>query len=122
MNQRGSNVRMYLARLAGVPENERIVNLPEATASPLERGARVLFYELRGEGEQAKGYITGWGDIERLSTSDGTTAVQLREYVSFKRRVPFSELRADPRRDPAAEVQPVSAEVFNAVLAEARRR
>ena len=122
MNQRGSNARLYLARLASAPESDRTVNLPEAAAASLERGARILFYELRGEGEQTRGYITGWGDIERLSAADGTTAVQLREYVSFKRRVPFSELRADPRRDPAAEVQPVSAEVFNAVLAKARRR
>jgi hypothetical protein len=119
MNQHGG--RAFLARLATAPEDGHTVTLSGDAVDALERGARVLFYELRGEGEGAKAYGTGWGSIERLTAADGSVSVTLREFIAFKRRVPFSELRTDPRRDRDADVQPVTLEVFNAVLARARR-
>ena len=121
MNQRGAGGRSYLARLDTPPADGRTLAIPEADAAGLERGARMLFYELRGEGEAARGYATGWGEIDRLSAADGTVTVQLRDYTAFKRRVPFADLRADPRRDREAAVQPVSVDVFNTVLSKSRR-
>ena len=121
MNQRGAGGRSYLVRLDAAPADGRTLTFPEADATGLERGARLLFFEVRGDGEAARGYATGWGEIDRLSAADGAVMVQLREYTALKRRVPFTDLRADPRRDPAAAVQPVSIDVFNTVLARARR-
>lgn len=121
MNQRSAAGRSFLARLDTPPADGRTVTYPQDVAGTLERGARILFYELRGEGEDARAYATGWGEIERLSAADGTVTVQLREYTPLKRRVPFADLRADPRRDPNAAVQPLTIDVFNTVLARARR-
>ena len=121
MNQRGPSGRFHLAHLDKAPDDRRTVTFPKHAAAGLERGARLLFYELRGEGDDARGYVTGWGEIERLSLAEGTVAIQLREFIALKRRVPFAELRADPRRDRAAAVQPVSADLFNTVLSKSRR-
>jgi hypothetical protein len=81
---------------------------------------RVLFYEVRGD-DNAKGTLTGWGSVDKLSPSEDRVTVSLRDYTAFKRRVPFTDLRADPRRDRDAEVQPISVDVFNTVLSKARR-
>jgi hypothetical protein len=120
MNQRGS-VAIYLARLDTAPGEGGSVSFPDEAASALKLGARLLFFELRGEGDAAKGYVTGWGDVERISSEDGATTVQLRAYTPFKRRVPFSDLRADPRRDRSATIQQVNPDLFNSVLSKARR-
>ena len=121
MNQRGAGGRIFLARVEQSPDDSRTVSFPEASAAGLERGARMLFYELRGDADAARGYVIGWGEVERLSATNGVVTVQLRAFTALKRRLPFAELRADPRRDRAAVVQPVSADVFNTVLARARR-
>lgn len=120
MNQRGG-AKTFLSRLAATPGADRTVMYPAAAAAELERGVRLLFFELAGEGEDAKGRFVGWGDIDRISAEDDQVSVQLREYHPFRPRISFTELRVDPRRDRAAEVQPVSAEIFNTVLARARR-
>jgi hypothetical protein len=121
MNQRGAGGRSYLARLDAAPADGRTLTFPEADVAGLERGARLLFFEVRGDGEAARGYATGWGEIDRLTAADGTVTVQLREYTALKRRVPFTDLRADPRRDRTAPVQPISLDVFNTVLSKSRR-
>ena len=119
MNQRGA--RSYLVLLAaGLPEKQTIT-LPAEAAPGLERGARLLFYEVRGEGDEARAALVGRGTVDRLAGGDPDVTVTLRDYSAFKRRVPFAELRTDPRRDPSALVQPVSEEIYNAVLARARR-
>lgn len=120
MNQRGSLSKTYLARIAAAPEDQRTVQVPEAAAGDLTLGARILFYEPRGD-DDAKGSITGWGEVERLSTEDGAVTIRLREFHALKRRVPFTDLRSDPRRDRAAVLQPISPEVFNTAMAKARR-
>jgi len=121
MNQRGAAGRIYLARLDQAPEDGRTVTLPETATADLRLGTRILFYELRGEGDSARGFLSGWGEVERIAAAEGVTTVLLRAYTPFKRRIPFSELRADPRREPDATVQLVSTEVFNLALAKARR-
>jgi hypothetical protein len=120
MNQHGTGSRTFLVRLATAPNEERSFTLPSPAAGTLERGVRVLFYEVRGE-DNTKGTLTGWGSIDKLSPSEDTVTVSLRDYVAFKRRVPFTDLRADPRRDRDAEVQPITADIFNTVLSKARR-
>jgi hypothetical protein len=120
MNQHGSSSRTYLVRITSGPTEERSFALPASSAAALERGVRVLFYEARGE-DNTKGTLTGWGSIDKLVPSEDSVTVSLRDYVAFKRRVPFTDLRADPRRDRDAEVQPINADVFNTVLSKARR-
>ena len=85
------------------------------------RGDRVLFYQVRGEGEATRGLFVAWGEVERLSADGNEGIVHLKAVSPLKRPVPFSELRSDPRRNRDADVQPVSAEVFNLVLARSRR-
>ncbi len=85
------------------------------------RGDRVLFYQLRGDGESRRGLFVAWGEVERLSTEGDEGRVHLKAVTPLKRPIPFGELRADPRRNREAAVQPVSAEVFNVVLARSRR-
>lgn len=119
MNQYGPGSRTFLIRLASAPEHGRTVVLPAESAAALERGMRVLFYEQRGDG--SKGSLTGWANIDKLIPTDANVTITLRDYAAFKRRVPFTDLRADPRRDRDAEVQPISTEVFNSVLSKARR-
>jgi hypothetical protein len=121
MNQRGPNSRLYLGQLTSAPEGGRTVSYPADAARALERGARILFYERRGDGDDVKVHFTGWGEIERFAAEEETVKVTLREYHALKRRVPFGELRADPRRDPDAELQPVTADIFNTVLSKGRR-
>lgn len=121
MNQHGAGGRTFLVRLATAPEDGRTITLPTEAATPLERGMRVLFYERRGEGDTARGSLIGWASVEKLTPADGAVTLTLRDYVAFKRRVPFTDLRADPRRDRDADVQPITTEVFNTVLAKARR-
>ena len=119
MNQRGA--RTYLVRLTDSLPEKQTIALPVEAAAGLERGSRLLFYEQRGEGDQAKASIVARGIVDRMASLDADVTIHLREYSAFKRRVPVSELRTDPRRDPAALVQPVSEEIFNAVLSRARR-
>jgi hypothetical protein len=120
MNQQGSGSRTFLVRVASALDEAQSFVLPASAAGALERGTRVLFYEARGD-DGAKGTLTGWGNVDKLSPSEETVTVSLRDYTAFKRRVPFSDLRTDPRRDRDAEVQPISADVFNSVLSKARR-
>ncbi|MGD9894046.1 MAG: hypothetical protein AB7R89_15145 [Dehalococcoidia bacterium] len=120
MNQYGLGSRTYLVRLTAAPGQDRTFTLPTSSTTALERGFRLLFYESRGE-DNAKGTLTGWGSIDKLLPSEESVTISLRDYVAFKRRVPFTDLRADPRRDRDAEVQQISADVFNAALAKARR-
>ena|SRR5215211_6240032 len=120
MNQHGAGSRTYLVRIAAAPDEERSFALPAASAAALERGVRILFYETRGD-DNTKGTLTGWGSVDRLSPFEDSVTVSLKDYTAFKRRVPFTDLRADPRRDRDAEVQPISADVFNTVLSKARR-
>jgi hypothetical protein len=121
MNQYGAGSRTFLVRLASAPQDGRTVVLPAESAAALERGMRVLFYEQRGDGDGSKGSLTGWASIDKLVPTDTTVTITLRDYAAFKRRVPFTDLRADPRRDRDAEVQPITTEVFNTVLSKARR-
>ena len=120
MNQRGRG-DVFLVRSDTAPSAEGALTVPDADVSALRLGARLLLFELRGEGDAGRGYVTGWGEVERLSSAEGTTTIQLRAYNPLKRRVPFTDLRADPRRDRAAAIQEVSPEVFNTVLSKARR-
>jgi hypothetical protein len=110
----------YLVRLTTALNDERTFALPATAANALERGTIVLLYEARGD-DSTKGTLTGWGNIDKLIPSDESVTVSLRDYVAFKRRVPFGDLRADPRRDRDAEVQPISIDIFNTVLSKARR-
>jgi hypothetical protein len=121
MNQYGTGSRTFLVRLAAAPDDGRTVSLPSEAAAALERGARLLFYEQRGEAANPKASLTGWGSIERLTPDDTAVTITLRDYVAFRPRIPFADLRSDPRRNRDAEVQPITAEVFNAALAKARR-
>ena len=84
-------------------------------------GDRLLFYTLRGDGEAERGTFTGWGEVERLGHEGEEAVAQVRSLTQLKRRVPFSELRAEPRRDRTATIQPVLPEVFNVVLSRARK-
>lgn len=119
MNQRGG--KYFLARLDEPPTAEGVIALPEDAACLLEIGARVLLYDERGEGDAAKAAFTGWGDVERVTPGEDAYAVRLRAHTAFRPRIPFADLRSDPRRDRQAQVQPASAEVFNTVLARSRR-
>lgn len=88
----------------------------------LQPGDRVLLYDLRGDGPSAKGAFFGWGAVDRAGGGgDGEPAVSLRPFVGFKRRVPFGDLRADPRRGRTAEVLTITAELFNQVIARSHR-
>ena len=121
MNQYGTGSRTFLIRLASAPQDGRTIVLPGESAGALERGMRLLFYEQRGDGAAGKGSLTGWASIDKLVPTDTTVTITLRDYAAFKRRVPFADLRADPRRDRDADVQPISIDVFNSVLSKARR-
>ena len=91
-------------------------------------GCRIIpcYMNLRGS-VQVKGNAhhaeqsEAWGEVERLSADGNEGIVHLKAVSPLKRPVPFSELRSDPRRNRDADVQPVSAEVFNLVLARSRK-
>ena len=121
MNQQGRGGTIFLVRVDDTSDSRDTLTFPDDAAASVRLGARLLLYEVRGEGDAGRGYATGWGEVERISSADGTTTVQLRAYTPFRRRVPFADLRADPRRDRAATIEQVNAELFNSVLAKARR-
>lgn len=103
----------------GAPE----VRLPAGDASMrgIARGDRVVFYQLHGDGDAQRGVFVAWGEVDRLGAEDAGGVAHLRAVTPLKRRVPFSELRADPRRSRDATVQPIPAEIVNLVLARSRR-
>lgn len=117
MNQRGVTTHHFLVRLEQPLDESQTVRLPEAAAAGLERGARLLFYEAR----DAKGTLIGWGEIERLAVEDAVVSVQLREFTPLRPRVPFGDLRSDPRRDREAICQPITPEIFNTAMSKSRR-
>lgn len=121
MNQRGNTTHHFLVRLEQPLDESHTVVLPEAAAAGLERGSRLLFFETREADGNAKGTLTGWGEIERLAAENALVSVQLREFSPLRPRVPFSDLRSDPRRDREAICQPITPEVFNTAMSKSRR-
>ncbi len=105
------------------PQSAETLRTAEAAGQrQIQVGDRVLLYELRGEGPAARGSFFAWGAVDRAgSGGDDGPAVSLRPLVSFKRRVPFADLRADPRRGREADVLTITAELFNQVIARSHR-
>jgi len=114
-------MRHFIVRTEGTGAEEVHLTAHDDETRAMTRGDRILFYQVRGEGEAERGVFVAWGEVDRLSAGDDTGVAHLKQLIALKRRVPFSELRGDPRRDRAAEVQPVNAEVLNLVLSRARR-
>lgn len=116
-------MRYYMTQTddSGAPE-VRFAATDEATRA-MTKGDRIVFYQVRGEGDAARGVFVAWGEVDRVSAEpDGDGGVaHLKAVSTLGRRVPFSDLRTDPRRNREAELQAVSAEVFNQVLARSRR-
>ena len=114
-------MRYFLAQQDGADLGAVRFDAAGAGLRFMTRGDRVLFYQLRGEGDAAHGVFVAWGEVDRLSHEGETGVAHLKAANSFKRRIPFSELRGDPRRNREATVQEIPAEVFNQVLARSRR-
>ncbi len=88
----------------------------------LQLGDRVLLFELRGEGSAVRGAFFAWGAVDRVGAgAEGQPVAHLRPAVTFKRRVAFGDLRSDPRRGREGVVLPITAELFNQVIARSHR-
>jgi hypothetical protein len=114
-------MRHYIARTddAGSQTVNLVAQDDETRA--MAKGDRIIFYQIRGEGEAERGTFVAWGEVDRLSADGDQGTVHLKALHSLKRRVPFSDLRGDPRRDRNTDVQSVNAEVVNLVLARSRK-
>ncbi len=111
----------FIARTNGRGASEVRFPLQDDDTRGIARGDRVLFYQVQGQGEAERGVFVAWGEVDRLGAEDDEGVAHLKTVVQLRRRVPFGDLRADPRRARDRAVQPVSADVFNLVLARARR-
>lgn len=114
-------MRHFIARTNNSGSAEVRFSADEEAMRGIARGDRIVFYQLRGEGDTQRGLFVAWGEVERLGAAGAEGVAHLKAVMPLKRRVPFSELRADPRRRRDAPVQPVPAEVFNLVLSRSRR-
>ena len=111
----------FIARTEGAGSAEVRFTVDDEATRTMTRGDRIVFYQVRGGGEAERPVFVAWGEVERLSGADGEGVGHLKAVLPLKRRVPFTELRADPRRGRASAMQSVSAEVFNVVLSRSRR-
>ncbi len=114
-------MQYFIVRTDAAGSAEVRLEADDSPAQGMTRGDRVVFYHLRGEGESARAVFVAWGEVERLSTDGEGGVAHLHDVTPLKRRVPFADLRSDPRRGRTAAVQPVPAEVFNQVLAHSRK-
>jgi hypothetical protein len=114
-------MRHFIVRTEGNGVQQVQITAQDDETRAMARGDRILFYQVRGEGESARGVFVAWGEVDRLSANGESGTVQLKALHTLKRRVPFSELRGDPRRDRDALIQPVNAELLNLVLARSRK-
>lgn len=114
-------MQYFIVRTDDTGSTEVRLDGGDAPAQGMTRGDRVVFYQLRGEGEAARAVFVAWGEVERLSTDGDSGVAHLHSVTPLKRRVPFADLRSDPRRGRTAVVQPVPAEVFNQALAHSRK-
>lgn len=113
-------MRYYMARTDDGGSDTLQITPRNAEMRAMAPGDRVLFYQLRGEGDAERGTFVAWGEVDRLRAEGDTGVAHLKSVSALKRRVSFSELHAVPRRA-AEDVQPVPADVFNLVLSKARR-
>jgi hypothetical protein len=90
-------------------------------ARGMTRGDRVLLYQVRGEADAERILFTAWGEVDRLGHEGDEATAHLKAVSSLKRPVSSTELRSDPRRSREAGIQPVTADVFNGVIARSRR-
>ncbi len=88
----------------------------EDGAPTLSLGDRVLLYERRETDGRERPAFVAWGIVERLDRDGDDRVAHLGAVAAFRRRVPFSELRADPRRRAGVAVQALPAETFNLVV------
>jgi hypothetical protein len=114
-------MRCYMVQTDSRGEAEVRFTAEDDETRAMTRGDRIVFYQLRGDAGAERGLFVAWGEVDRLNAEDGEGVAHLRSVTTLKRPVPFSDLRADPRRGRTAPVQPVSAEVFNLVLSRSRR-
>lgn len=114
-------MRHYIAKTETTGAQTVSLTAHDDETRAMTRGDRIVFYQIRGEGEDERGTFVAWGEVDRLSADGDQGTVHLKALHSLKRRVPFSDLRGDPRRDRNADVQPVNAEVVNLVLARSRK-
>ena len=114
-------MQYFIARTEGTGSAEVRFTVEDEATRTMTRGDRIVFYQVRGEGDAERGVFVAWGEVDRLSGADGEGVAHLKSVLPFKRRVPFTDLRADPRRGRAAALQSVPAEVFNVVLSRSRR-
>jgi hypothetical protein len=111
----------FIVRTDAAGEAEVRFPVSDEAVRGITRGDRVAFYRLAGEGDGARGAFVAWGEVERLRTEGEEGVAQLKAVTPLRRRVPFAELRSDPRRNREARIQPVSADVFNLILSRSRR-
>lgn len=114
-------MRHFIVRTEGNGSAEIRLAARDDETRAMTRGDRILFYQVRGNGEAERGVFIAWGEVERVSADGESGVAHLKQLIPLKRRVPFAELRGDPRRDRTAVVQPINAEVLNLVLARAQR-
>jgi hypothetical protein len=114
-------MRHYIAKTDGT--GSQTVNLvaQDDETRAMAKGDRIIFYQIRGEGDEERGTFVAWGEVDRLSADGDQGTVHLKALHSLKRRVPFADLRGDPRRDRGVDVQSVNAEVVNLVLSRSRK-
>ena len=114
-------MQCFIARTATHGEAEVRFSAEDETARGIASGDRVLFYQVRGDEGSPRGLFVAWGEVERLSGDGGEGVAHLKSVAPLKRRVPFSDLRSDPRRGRDAAVMSVPNEVFNVVLSHSRK-
>jgi hypothetical protein len=114
-------MRHFIVQTDGTGSTDVHLTAHDEETRAMARGDRIAFYQIRGEGETERGVFVAWGEVERLSAEGEEGVAHLKALMPLKRRVPFSDLRGDPRRDRNAPVQAVSAEVVNLVLARSHK-
>lgn len=114
-------MRHYIVQVAGDATSDVHFTAPDDETRAMAKGDRIAFYQQHGDAKPKRGVFVAWGEVDRLGNVDGASVATLKGVQSFKRRVPFAELRSDPRRGRDGAILHVSAEVFNVVLAKSRR-
>jgi hypothetical protein len=114
-------MRHFIARTEANGSQDVRLTAQDDETRAMAKGDRIAFYQIRGEGDEERGTFVAWGEVDRLSADGDGGTVHLKALHTLKRRVPFSDLRGDPRRDRSTDVQSVNAEVVNLVLARSRK-